>query len=502
MNLTARALRSGVLNAGRAVASLAATTLVSAVVARSLGPDRMSDFTYALWWAGVFAFFANLDLPALLTKYVAEYVAREQPGMAGQMVRWAVGFQLLVSTLASVLAVLLLHWWWKDGDLRIIVVAAALVLPLSLQQTAAGALAGLQRYDHILRIALAGSALKVLLVLLAAMWQVSTPGMLAVAVGGSLAEAALSVAILSRLLHTEEPSAAAESARAFRRMLWLATISAFSSLTDLVVWERSETFFLKQYAPTRALADYGVAFELSTKVGGLGTVFASVLLPIGVDAYARGGDPELRLAYNRALKYLAMIMLPASLAAIALAQPLVLLVYGEAFRPAIVPLRLLLLSVPIIAVSQAGHMVIYAREQQLKLVQFGFGLALLNIALAWLLVKPWGAAGAAAANALSQTAAVLVGVVFIERLFSTPGLPWKGLLKISAASVFAAVPLYAAVEFRAAPPLVALAGLADLVMYVGLLAALRETSLQEWQALRDLFAGRGPVSESESEIRG
>jgi len=491
MTLATRALRNSALSLGGAVVSLGAAIFVSAVVARTLGPARMADFTYAFWWATVFGSFANLGLPPLLTKYVAEYTAREETGTAEQIVRRTSGAQLIAGIAGTGAAVLAMRLWWKDASLGTIVAAAALVLPFCVQQSAAGALVGLQRYDRLLRISLAASATKVVLVLMMAELHASTAGMLAVFVGGSLVEATLTVIVLYGLLsgHQQLPSPT-ETVSVLRRLKKLAAVAMFISLSDAVVWERSEAFFLKQYARVRDLADYGVAFELARKAVGLGSLFANVLLPIGCEAYARGGDAELRRVYNQSMKYMAIAMCPLAVAGVSLAPLLVVLSYGGAYRPAVFPLQILLSAMPVISVAQVGDMVVFAKERQPAFAPLTVPLAVLNIFLAWLLVRPWGASGAALANALTQVSAMVIGAIYMERMISVRGFPWRTLLRIALAAAASSLPIVAA--FRAGAGMILTVGAIVLAgaCYLALLAALREISPRDVSIMREAFGSR------------
>jgi O-antigen/teichoic acid export membrane protein len=106
-------------------------------------------------------------------------------------------------------------------------------------------------------------------------------------------------------------------------------------------------------------------------------------------------------------------------AGILLAPALIDVLYGEAYRGAVAPLRLLLLSFALLVVSRHYRLVLVASGRQALDLKIMGAAAALNVALNVWLVPRFGLAGAAASNVASE-AAILVAVLYVAA-FRSPG---------------------------------------------------------------------------------
>lgn len=489
MSRAARAIRSTLLNGLAAGVSALSTLATSVLVARSLGPELMGSYSYGLWWAGVFGLVAHFGLGPLLTKYVAELEGQQDRALAAHVV-WR---SLLVSgglaVACGALAVAVARGAGTIPDPGLALLSGLLVIPAALQQTAAGALTGLQRFARMAQITIFSSLVKLACVGVAAWERAGAAGMLAAAVVGAFLEVLLWLWPVHRDLLSFRPATAPPAAPGlFRRLRRLALIEGFGSFTDMVVWQRSETFFLKRYVSMASIAEYGIAFDLVTRANALAYLLSGVLLPMGAEAHGRGESESFVRMYDQGMRYMAMMSLPAAFAGVVIARPLVQALYGEPFLPLVPAIQIMLLSVPVLAVSSVGHMVVYAYEKQAVFVRISVVIMAANLLLAWWLIPALQLVGAAVANTLSQTGAVLWGGIYIQKKIIREPFRWRPFLRIGVAALLAYAPAYL-LSTRALPAywVWASAALATAV-YAALLCGLGEFGRSELAALKHAFA--------------
>jgi O-antigen/teichoic acid export membrane protein len=205
-------------------------------------------------------------------------------------------------------------------------------------------------------------------------------------------------------------------------------------LLTVVVWERSELFFLAHYHGPVAVAFYASTFTLAA--------FAMRLLPGVVGglltprAAGMGGQDRAALAilYADGTRYLFAVAWPIVLYGSCFAVPLLTALYGETYAPAALALPPLLLGAGAGAVAAAEASVKFGIERPDLLLRVAYAAAGVNLLLDWCLIPTFGWLGAAWANATAQVLAVSVGAMITVRLLETR-FPWASLLRAAAAGL-------------------------------------------------------------------
>jgi O-antigen/teichoic acid export membrane protein len=239
-----------------------------------------------------------------------------------------------------------------------------------------------------------------------------------------------------------------------------------------LVWDRSEVFFLGLWAPPQDIAFYSLAFGLSARAMIVPGILAGALLPALSTLHGRGARGEFTRLYRTAVRYVALAGAPIAAITAALAPDIVVLLYGEPYRP-VAGLYQALIGVAVLgamrAVSWAALRAVGDRRATLWAMAVS---ATVNIGLAALLVRPYTTTGAVIANSVAQVIAVVWGFVAVTRATGS-AFPAVDTLKIALASA-AAFAVTAAVDDLnggGLPQLVVSAGAgAGAFVLVGLLA--------------------------------
>ena len=112
------------------------------------------------------------------------------------------------------------------------------------------------------------------------------------------------------------------------------------------------------------------------------------------------GVPEARRVFSAAMDRLLFIVVPAAFALWALREPMITLLYGEAFLPAATPLMVFILAAVAQAAFNPYQFILYAMDQHHRLVPVVLLRLVVYLAVMVAVVPVWGGTGAAAVRLL------------------------------------------------------------------------------------------------------
>lgn len=175
-----------------------------------------------------------------------------------------------------------------------------------------------------------------------------------------------------------------------------------------------------------AVGVYGIAVALAERVWTFGALTAAVILP----RIASWDGDEDRRSQLTALTARHTLWLSLALAAaiLLLGEPFIVLLYGEAFRPAALALALLLPGIVFHNLSNVVGSDIIGRGRPLATTPHAAIALALNVALNLLLIPHYSFAGAAAAASLSYAYFSLACLWIFRR---SSGTPWRDLLLLN-----------------------------------------------------------------------
>lgn len=100
---------------------------------------------------------------------------------------------------------------------------------------------------------------------------------------------------------------------------------------------------LKYMKGDELMGYYGAALKLVTIMSLIPNSFSQVMYPIFSELYTTGAS-KLRSMLETSIRYLLIVSIPLSIGAILIADKLIVTLYSEAFRPAIIPLQILMIA--------------------------------------------------------------------------------------------------------------------------------------------------------------
>src|SRR4051812_15096713 len=305
--------------------------VLSVVAARYLGPSGMGRQSFIAFVEATAITLLSGSFSLALLRYIGEAVGAGRAGSARWLALRILWIELVAALVGgSILVVIAAH----GGKPRDAWLFAALAVVSSIVATVPGAvLAGLQRWRDatIAGLTTGGVGVVAAIVVLSLGGRITALFVIEAIVTtiALLWTGALALGALADL--HEQPAPAPDLLRGTVRF---AAFSFGGTVLYLIVWRRSEFFFLQHYSSDRQIAFYSIAYAVATGVVRLPSAMGEVLAPAVATLFGAGAHERIRAGFSRALRLLLLATLPVTAAAAALGPAAIRLIWGEAFSPA------------------------------------------------------------------------------------------------------------------------------------------------------------------------
>ena len=181
------------------------------------------------------------------------------------------------------------------------------------------------------------------------------------------------------------------------------------------VYASTDRLMLKQMLDEASVAYYGLAVSLSTTWAFILQALIDSAYPSVIRSYSHNAEEFAR----RNRQMYALVIYGAgfvSLAICLLARPIVGILYGEAYLPAVAPLRIVVWYTAFSYLGSARNAWIVCQNKQKYLKYLYSGAAVINVLLNLLLIPAMGTAGAALASLITQISTVVLMPMLIRPL--------------------------------------------------------------------------------------
>lgn len=423
--------------------------VASVVVARFLGPEKYGIYSFVIWFLGMVGLLVNLGIPTTITKYVSEYLGKNDFSAVSSIFRRLFRFEIAAGVIVSVFLFFLapvIAGWYGNPDLSLYLrVAAVVILPMGLMWLYNGLFCGLQRFDLIALISLIVSPL----VLIAFLLVIYLGGAIEWLVAVSAVSNVLLVAgyvYLKRARFSSIHKTESRTDLGGRLLKFSAGVFVIVVLQALV-WERFGIFFLSIFSTPAEIGFFNVAFIFASRtIILLPGALTGILLPAMSEVYGGGNKDELARVHVTATRYLAMLSFPLCLGGIAISRQMFPVLYGSSFQPAWIIFAILIVGGTVGSVATSSSSLLYGAELQRVVVGAGVLSAVLNIGGSWLLVPMLAAKGAALATALGQIVGGVFLIGYAYRSYMRQSIPMGAIFRILSASAVMACAAFALAE--------------------------------------------------------
>jgi O-antigen/teichoic acid export membrane protein len=459
-------------------------------------------------WALVASFvaygnLADIGVGAALTKYVAEFRARDDSEMASQLIATSLWMYCVLGFLVVAIFAILAPFVpdiinvpaGQRGTASWLVVITALGVAVQLPATAAACvLRGLGRFDLMNLI---GSLAMVTLA-------VTTVAVLLLG-GKVLAITALIVPLtiiwqlpavwLIRRVAPDLRFGFRGAKRSLVRRVTVFGSALFGIQVAQVLKMQSDEIVIGASLPVRFVAPYSVARKLSTAPGQLAYQFVQVLMPLASRVHAQGDEWMLREIYLSGIRLTVAMYAAIGGGLIVFAGPFLSAWVGPSIASSSNIVVLLTLATFLEAVMSPASSALQGMARHGPLVYFALGSAALNLALSIALIGPVGVSGVAIATLVATSLEAAIVLPFAARILGVRlGQVVTQIVLPGAIPLIPMVAVLVLIRDTVAPSTIvtiALSALAGALVYIACYLAQPATGSERALARRIVaFAGR------------
>jgi O-antigen/teichoic acid export membrane protein len=392
------------------VISLLLGFILNIIIARILQPKQMGEYSYAVWLISFLSIVILLGVPNTLTKYISQFYKEKNK------IRFLFYFlvRIVFLTFIFVSSGILIYFFisQKNFDFLIFVVLGYTIA--SLNGILRSYVSGIEDFKTITINTFITLFLQLILVITFLKKEPSSAKMLEIYLFSLFISTILFFISLKKELKevfstTEEMFLEKDEKKKITK--YLIFISALM-LINMIVWERSEIFFLKIFSTSEGLAFYSIAFTLGYLPNKILT-FGNVLLPRMSKFYAEKDFSKISMYYKQLTEFISLLIIPIYIFVFMFASDIVKILYGESYLQVSSILRIIIFAGIISGIATVGSAFIQAVEKVGVSFKIGVFITVINILLDFLLIPKYRSIGAAYANSISQILGCFLGTGYI-----------------------------------------------------------------------------------------
>lgn len=416
--------------------------IMSIIVARAMGPAKLGSFSYIVWLSTTAGMLSAAGIGRAANTFMAEYAGKQRPDVFRALLRTSVSFAIVVQAFITLLAVFWVNLASPEDERLFGSLAMLSIFPSGLMCVATSVNNAVEELRPNVVASISSGLVHTAGLLLVLLLDWGLVGLAA----SMLASRTCDCAVRWKLTYARLPSYLKAMGSdptppgqkptlppgLGRQVAVFVAEAAVLTLLNMVIWNRSEMFFLKRYAPIEQVAYFSVAFGLSVLPGQLVGPFSRAA---GVSVYAeRGRDARAGLRVTQVYwRYLVLLVMPTCFGLSVLSGPFLRVLYGARYfdaAPVLMWAGALSIFAPLASPATA---LITAAGGQRWLVISGLGTAVATLTLDYVLVRGHAAVGGALANGLGQAIATVVTILIARRYSFT--FSFNYLVRVVAAAL-------------------------------------------------------------------
>lgn len=397
------------------VFSLFGAFFTSIIVANAIGPHRLGNYSLVVWLTNITTAVGAFGLPMTTRKYMAEYMNRGKYGVARSIYLAAMRVQLWIAAGITVIGLTGAITLSPPG-LRLV----SILLVMSMAPRMIGFIPSqANNAAEVMRRntgpAVLGAAVAASFTLFGLWMGWDLPAVAAATTVAAYLECVLKLRSVRLWLGDVTPE---EVPPGLRKQMFVYSGQGLALLLlNIVVWDKSDVLFLKALnRDDSQVTFFSMAFNLTERVLLLPNAFAYAVGATMMAQYGRGEERLNQMTVESA-RYSFLMGLPLLAGMACISGPFISLLFRVSYQPMIPVLAVIaLLAIPKTLMA-APTQLLQTTENQGFLVLSGWGCGAVNVLLDILLVRRYGALGAAIANGTAQTLSVILLWIYARRLF-------------------------------------------------------------------------------------
>jgi len=420
------------LTAANLIARLLGVFFV-ALMARAVGPAGIGLYSYGLSLIAVFMILPGFGFDALLTREIAK-----NKGRAAELLANVLAVKLTLSAVASALLVALIHWkQYERSSVAVLVVLLVSAILTSLLVTMYSIFRAHERMDVESLLVVGNSVVRVALGITAIQLGFGLVGILVGLLISDLFSFSLALWVARRLFVPVRVRLTPDTARTICR-----TTIPFGVMTLInVVFINTDNLVIRRIQGDEAVGWFAAASRIMTFVLLIPHMFMTAVYPV-LSRLSVDAEQSLRHTYAKSFSYLLMLAFPVAVGGTLVAEELILVIFGEAFRHSVVVFRIMAWFAIFEFAGYINGTTLMATNREKLFAGTWSGFMLANIVLDYLFVKRFGYIGACYVTLILGTLMfVLYSVLCHRQLRLSPD--WVLLGKAATAAAFMGAGLFA-----------------------------------------------------------
>ena len=484
--------KAALLMTGSTYVSFFFGLIVSAIIARAVGPEDFGRYAYIIWLSSVLVQVGNNGLNTTGIRFISESLGRHSKKSARAVHGWLLRLQyfcLIATTVGFLVTMpLTIPAGWASNVALFIAVVLVSVIAKTFYLFDISVAKGYGQYSVEAFSTMAVSGGNMLCVL--GLYYVRAP--LAAYLGLFAATSVAYAVIVWYMLRSRliKPSGReldeALAPRIKNHLIWTVLLTVAAAFGN----KSSETYLLSTYVGPAEVGFFTIAASLTR--GGVELLSAglnTVLMPLMGHGFGAGGTARVNAILADAVRYFSFAGLLLAGVGFMWADVAISLMYGAQYQPATQVFRVMAL-VAGITLSQGAFGALLSTTDNQRIRAYVAVLSVgLSILVAVLLVPRFGLMGAVTAHAVSTVVIFLLIGVGIVRVFKV-SLPWRELGRLCLAAAVAAVAAAACLWVDTGLAMQAAGGLLYAVVFISASFAFKawnEDDIAQLMPLADRF---------------
>lgn len=421
------------------------------LMSRMLGPEGYGLYGLTLPFQGIFQILSAGGLPPAISKYVAEYNAKDEKALTRQVIYTATKFMVLMAILLSIILLFssdfiansIFHKPMVVWPLR----AVSLITPFSVIVGAMrGAFQGVYKNEYTVYNRMAEQLATIVFAVVFVYCGLYAMGAVLGGAFGFIVSALTAVLLYKKyiapMFYSEDSLNL--SFKEELKLLWMlicfAVPVAITALSEMAIYDVG-TLVIGIFMLSTDVGFYNAADPISRIPLVISLSISTVLLPATAEAYVLKNQKLLQEYVVDCLRYCILTVIPMCVIISMFSIPIIHLLFGEVYTPGSGVLSILVIGMSFYSIYMISSSILQGTgNPRLPMYILLFGTAV-NIALNAVFVNIMGIIGAAIATTITTGILMIVIMLFVIRT-TRISIPWKNILLVLTCNLILMVVCY------------------------------------------------------------
>ena len=415
------------------VVGLVCAVLSSVLVAKAFGPELLGHYSYIMWLILMTTLVGRTGIPIAAKRYFSQRLARNDLYGTRRLFKALLLAQTGVTAVTVTIALVTIIYTMPPAFLVVGVLGVIAIVPSVAMGLVTSLNSALETLAPNTKASVISTVMNLAGVVATIQFGLGLPGVIGSLVVSRFLDLALRIWLSRRALErvwfaerfsggNSAPTEILDPAEK-RELVRFVVQAVFLQFLGIIVWDRSEIFFLNHFSPIAQLAFYSIPFTMTTQAFLAQGAFASAATTSLFVVYAES-QAAARNMLATIVKYMALIAFPLGMGLAAVSSPLLHILYGEKYLAAIPVLTIVAFFGPSRSFFIPAEQYLVVANRQDLLIYTTLGAAGVDLILCLTLIPAWGAVGAAWATSLAQIAAMILIWSFLSVKLRVP-VPWR-----------------------------------------------------------------------------